>query len=464
MKKEQIYNDGMKRNYATGYEYTGKNAATLDLFEDTFFMTFVQGKNLGFHLRKGSKGIALLLVEPRKTEKDGEEKKYFYKRGFTVFGLSCWEKDGAPVEEPDFETTFPWHKTPEEKPDRIAETDTPAEPETVAPEEKKDEVFKKLEEKIRPSDPAVNTKRALFLKNAANFLCGSKSKIFFRIADGRARFFSDADNGKYLEISGVEGSFEGRLFDTKTTRKIIKGIDSFRDGLVGKERVCYPSVIEDFPDLPRLGAVEGYVLPSDIEKVIHAAALDDVKPSFHAVCVDGEAIVTSDSRRLSFAPLSTGPKESALIPYALAKNAVGVVQISGRHCFSVCDHGSFSMRLVDGQFPNYKQVIPKEPGTVLIADVDFWREMKTITKAPFHKTKILETGTYIVDIDKDGKPFDRRVSDVSCSIPFGVNAEYCLEAVRPGSIIYVLDPMMPIVIKTGDVTDVVMPIQIKRED
>ena len=103
-----IFNDGEKRNYVTGHAYTGRNAAILENFDDTFFMTFLQGKELGLHLRKGSSGIALLLVDKRKAEHDGEEKNYFYKKGFMVFGLSCWERNGFSIPEPMPDAPFPW--------------------------------------------------------------------------------------------------------------------------------------------------------------------------------------------------------------------------------------------------------------------------------------------------------------------------------------------------------------------
>ena len=88
----------MKRNYTTGREYTGRNAAILDCYDDTYFMTFVQGRNQGFHLKKDSEGIGLILIDRRTGE---EGKSYFYKRGFTVFGLSNWTINGQPVPEPD---------------------------------------------------------------------------------------------------------------------------------------------------------------------------------------------------------------------------------------------------------------------------------------------------------------------------------------------------------------------------
>lgn len=459
-------NDGQKRNYYTGREYTGRNAAILAAADDVFFLTFVQGKELGYHLTAESQGVHLLLIDRR--EKTETEDGYFYKRGFVVFGLSCWTKNGTAISEPAPGAPFPWaEKSPSEH----------------KPEKEKSEVFKdrkpKPDKPIREKTAPVNDKtirRSEFLKSAAAFFPSSKELAYVSISGGRAVIMArpfKPGAWQCAVINDVHGDFVS-VVEIKTARTIIKGIDNFKDGLIGNKRVCHQNTAgaaeffepEEFAAL-YIQSVNGPVsVPADkLRAVSYAAADDFVKPSFYSVCIAPGAFVASDSRRLAALQFETGVKDDLIIPLPLAKNALGTVSVSGNVCRADCAHGTLSTHLIDGQFPLWKKVIPSyENAAILPAPRSLWAELKSIAQAPSFKAVFRPDGCYVMDQDETGKSFERKVSAVSSPEAFGVNAAYMLDAVRENSTIYVTGALSPIVISTGDFLDVVMPIQIKPND
>jgi DNA polymerase-3 subunit beta len=138
---------------------------------------------------------------------------------------------------------------------------------------------------------------------------------------------------------------------------------------------------EDFPLLPRVSAdqsfsVKGQDLVRAIQSVAYCASLSAVKPELQSVLIYGDAgkltAVATDSFRLAekTIPLkSSGGIPQLLIPARNAAELVRVIEgVSGEveiyyneHQLSTqADHIYYTSRLLDGTFPNYKQIIPKE--------------------------------------------------------------------------------------------------------
>ena len=135
---------------------------------------------------------------------------------------------------------------------------------------------------------------------------------------------------------------------------------------------------EDFPRLPptdaQLHAVEARALLETIEKVGRAASRDESRPVLTGILVrfEGDKLVmaATDSYRLAVkeTPLTSGgPDLEAIIParalQELARIAGGVDEIRlGVHenhvLFSAGDVWLTSRR-IDGQFPNYTQLLPE---------------------------------------------------------------------------------------------------------
>jgi DNA polymerase III subunit beta len=135
---------------------------------------------------------------------------------------------------------------------------------------------------------------------------------------------------------------------------------------------------EDFPRLPPLDiplqTIDSAALLSTIEKVGRAASRDESRPVLTGVLVrfEGDKLVmaATDSYRLAVKETTlsaSGPELDAIIParalQELARLAAGADEIQlGVHenhiVFSAGDVWLTSRR-IDGQFPNYKQLLPE---------------------------------------------------------------------------------------------------------
>ena len=135
---------------------------------------------------------------------------------------------------------------------------------------------------------------------------------------------------------------------------------------------------EDFPRLPPLDAslqrIDASALLAAIDKVGRAASRDESRPVLTGILVrfedDRLVMAATDSYRLAVKETqlsSPGPELDAIIParalQELARLATGAEEVAlGVHenyvIFSAAD-AWLTTRRIDGQFPNYKQLLPE---------------------------------------------------------------------------------------------------------
>jgi DNA polymerase-3 subunit beta len=141
---------------------------------------------------------------------------------------------------------------------------------------------------------------------------------------------------------------------------------------------------EDFPLLPRVSADHSFsVKASDlvraIRSVAYCASLSAIKPELQSVLIYGEAskltTVATDSFRLAEKTVSLksgGSVPQMLIPARNAAELMRVLEnVSGdvevyynEHQLSTqAGEAYYTSRLLDGAFPNYRQIIPKDFST-----------------------------------------------------------------------------------------------------
>ena len=94
---ERGWNTGLPKNAVSGREYRGVNVLLCNLhafvngFDTNIYVTYKQAQDLGGHVRRGEKGVGLVLwkpVEKRTTEgEEDEPEKYLLARTFTAFSL-----------------------------------------------------------------------------------------------------------------------------------------------------------------------------------------------------------------------------------------------------------------------------------------------------------------------------------------------------------------------------------------
>lgn len=136
---------------------------------------------------------------------------------------------------------------------------------------------------------------------------------------------------------------------------------------------------EDFPILPHVSAENSFTLKASdfsraLRSVLHCASTSNIKPELQAVLINGEGgklyAVATDSFRLAekYVPLkSKGGVPSLLLP---ARNAAELVRIldgvKGDVEVYYNDNQTslqagpvyYTSRLIDGTFPNYRQIVP----------------------------------------------------------------------------------------------------------
>lgn len=164
-------------------------------------------------------------------------------------------------------------------------------------------------------------------------------------------------------------------------------------------------VLKTFPhdDFPTIPVVSGTVITIDaakfidgIRSVYYSAAVSDIKPEISAVYLHGEdgmlLFVATDSFRLAekrIAMKGAEEVEGILIPF---RNIPDIIKIfsdtSGdlvltisKNQVSIASEGMYlTSRIIDGAFPDYKQIIPKSHETeVVVLKHDLMNTLKVST-------------------------------------------------------------------------------------
>lgn len=154
---------------------------------------------------------------------------------------------------------------------------------------------------------------------------------------------------------------------------------------------------EDFPNLPSVDGKNSYPLESNglkgmLDKTIFAISNDESRYNLHGVYLEqtGEKtlrMVATDGHRLSYVDREVSQSvklpKGVIIPkkavYEL-KRLVGDTEsansedqsirfnIDGRNCIAQRGNVTLVARLIDGEFPDYKPVIPKGPSKIMVVD------------------------------------------------------------------------------------------------
>lgn len=140
---------------------------------------------------------------------------------------------------------------------------------------------------------------------------------------------------------------------------------------------------DDFPILPRVSAEKSLTVKAEdltrvIRSVAYCASVSAVKPELQSVMLLADAgkltAAATDSFRLAekTVPLRAGSSQQLLVPARNAQELIRVIEgVKGDielyyndHQLSLQTDGLYyTSRLLDGTFPNYKQIIPKSFGT-----------------------------------------------------------------------------------------------------
>lgn len=169
---------------------------------------------------------------------------------------------------------------------------------------------------------------------------------------------------------------------------------------------------DDFPTLPQIEGGDVCKLPTDvvtdgIQSVVYAASVSDIKPEIASVYMytDGAdmVFVATDTFRLAekkYHLQKTIDGFQALIP---AKNAVEIMRLLSevegdvevhytKHQISFFSDGLYcTTRVVDGVYPDYRQILPKEFSTemkVLKEELSTTLKISDIFSNKFHEMSL----------------------------------------------------------------------------
>lgn len=252
----------------------------------------------------------------------------------------------------------------------------------------------------------------------------------------------------------IETSSENMIVQSSNARSVLK---------------CLPH--EDFPTLPVVSENDAFSMPVDkfvdgVKSVWYSASVSDMKPEIASVCIysEGENIifVATDSFRLAEKKIFLKEKTSfkhVLIPQ---KNIVEILRVldgvtgnvninvnKNQISFSLADKDIYiTSRIVDGIFPDYGQIIPKEyvtEATVLKQDTMNALKVTNLFSDKFNRVD--------VSVDISGKKFtiesknsslgeNKTIIDATLTgknISCGFNQKYiidCFQSIRQDSIIF----------------------------
>ena len=271
--------------------------------------------------------------------------------------------------------------------------------------------------------------------------------------------------------------------------KEVKGLYK----LLGSSEDEYPA-INIIPNESSVEFDQG-TMKEMIRNVIYAAATDLVKPSFNGVFFisDKKSITTvaSDSRRLSLCTRDLESeinlKDGIIVPlktiqevYKLLSTGKAVFSVSGTQCYFQVGRTEIISRLVDGQFPNFKQVIPKDYTLKAIVQnkklAEVLRRVMVFTKDPSYKTILtFKKNSLTIEAKTPELGEANEQIDVESSsdeeITLGINAQYLMDSIKDlNSIsieVCVTGNMNPVTIIPEDDSRslaVIMPIQLKNTD
>lgn len=233
-----------------------------------------------------------------------------------------------------------------------------------------------------------------------------------------------------------------------------------------------------------------------VKKVLFAASHDSVKPVFNGIYVlsrenDQLALVSSDSRRLSYiheeVEHSDSVSDGIVIPLKTINEVqkildTGVFQfsVSDTQCMFKIGQTTIISRLVDGMFPDFDKVIPKDfVDTVIINTkqlIDSLKRIMVFTKEPTYKT-ILEFDDTQLIIGAKTPEFGEAQEELqiernsSEKLKIGINAQYLMDALKEidsfALRIHITGQLSPMVVMpedTDNYVSVIMPIQLKSAE
>lgn len=274
-----------------------------------------------------------------------------------------------------------------------------------------------------------------------------------------ANIFSNFFDTENITLEEIDGNL---LIKTKKSKIKVKG-----------------QIHDDFPTIPAVSGtnfeIESKKLVNGIKSVYYSSSPSDIKPEISSVFLytneDNLVFVSTDSFRLAEKKIKIkGIPEikGLLIPY---KNIAEILRIFGdlnediKICFNKnqisfsCNNIYLTSRIIDGVFPDYRQIIPKDKKTeavVLKQDLLNALKLSNIFSDKFNqlnlsiktKEKVFELSSSNNDVGENKTYLDAALSGED--VELGFNYKYfldCFQSITTDSLsIKLNDSSKPIIV------------------
>lgn len=256
---------------------------------------------------------------------------------------------------------------------------------------------------------------------------------------------------------------------------------------------------EEFPEIPHFLdensiEIDQGTLKEMIRKVIYAASNDTIKPVFNGIffITDGKGnmtTVSTDSRRLALINRTVKKEisfgDGIILPLKTVNEVYRLLESSGickfaynnNQCFFKIANTEIISRIVDGQFPNYRQVLPKEHMLEIEVETkklyDSVKRAMIFTREPANKIVMNISNNKIMiqaSTPELGEAEEEIVVKTSKDekISIGINALFLIDALKEVDSEYIkcgitgqMSPVTITPLQDGNYISIIMPIQIK---
>jgi DNA polymerase III subunit beta len=252
----------------------------------------------------------------------------------------------------------------------------------------------------------------------------------------------------------------------------------------------------DFPRLPEPDGdgvkVAAAPLADGLRQVVPAASKDDARPILTGVLLvataDGVRLVTTDSYRLALRDLpgvSLLPEGRQVLVGAkglgelqrLLRDGDVTVHLGDRDVTFVLENVQLTTRLIEGEFPNYQQLIPSSyPNRLTVARDTLAEAVNRVRlvggqsrdSAPIRLSMSadgLELAATAQDVGESHEPVDATYEGTDLTVAF--NSQFLLDGLEAAGasevVIETVDPLKPAVLRGSEASDflyLLMPVRI----
>jgi len=263
----------------------------------------------------------------------------------------------------------------------------------------------------------------------------------------------------------------------------------------------------EFPEIPKLEEENIFLFPQDklremIQKTSFAASLDETRQGLNGIYLsiaEGEVrMVATDGRRLAFVRISKSlkiPEVKTIIPLRAIQQLMRILGQGEEVRTGIGKHQAFFnprlkegplnqilliSQLIEAEFPDYENIIPKEYKVAIMVDRDtLFRAIKRVSLLSNEKSRLLKLKLKgnVLSITANTPEMGSSYEELTVKregeedIGIGFNATYLLDGLKniAGEVRFELtDSLSPGVIKPvaggdEDYVYVVMPIRIEEE-